>query len=196
MMTSTEPQVSSPTGGATPEEQHAQERSPYRHDAQGEHLGGPLQWFDSLSSPAATVVILGMILTLLSTAGILLATSASMGASRAVAVASHQNALEGSRDAADEAAQAGSIGASPNAQTSSPGPATPPGDRIIKSAITRPPSWRLRERPSTSARTIDVLQASTPVQVLEGAAAADGFEWLRVRTPSGRMGWVVSMAIE
>jgi hypothetical protein len=54
----------------------------------------------------------------------------------------------------------------------------------------------MREAPSTSAAVIETLPAGVPLEVLEGSVVADGFRWARIRTPTGRGGWVVEDGIE
>jgi SH3-like domain-containing protein len=39
------------------------------------------------------------------------------------------------------------------------------------------------------------LPNGTPVQLLEGTATADDYQWNRVRTEDGSTGWVVDQAI-
>jgi Bacterial SH3 domain len=56
-------------------------------------------------------------------------------------------------------------------------------------------SANLRERPSTTARSLVVLPNGTPVDVLPDTATGDGFTWVRARTPEGVVGWVVSTAV-
>ena len=40
------------------------------------------------------------------------------------------------------------------------------------------------------------LPAGTRLEVLDGTATANGFQWLRVRTADGTIGWVIEDAVE
>jgi hypothetical protein len=59
----------------------------------------------------------------------------------------------------------------------------------------RSSSWALRATPSTSARTLASLPRGTRIQILPDSASGGGFTWLRVRTPTGLVGWVVAGAV-
>jgi hypothetical protein len=54
----------------------------------------------------------------------------------------------------------------------------------------------LRERPSTAARSLALLNNGTTVDVLPDTASADGFVWVHARTADGAVGWIVSTAVE
>jgi len=78
-------------------------------------------------------------------------------------------------------------------------PPTPgPGAGVRRATIQAPAGFNsafLREAPATSARSVRQLSNGTPVEVLEGSAAGDGFTWARVRTEDGAAGWVVATAV-
>ena len=73
------------------------------------------------------------------------------------------------------------------------------GARATRAAtIGAPPGFTsafLREAPTSRSRSLATLQNGTPVDVLPETAVADGFTWLRVRTQSGLLGWIVSTAL-
>jgi hypothetical protein len=54
----------------------------------------------------------------------------------------------------------------------------------------------LRGTPSTTAPGIDTLAPGTVVDVLPESAEANGFSWVKVRTPAGLEGWVVSPVVQ
>ncbi len=54
---------------------------------------------------------------------------------------------------------------------------------------------RLRDAPSLSGGRIDCIEDGTTLEVLEGAASADGHDWRRVRA-NGRTGWVAAEFLE
>ncbi len=68
-----------------------------------------------------------------------------------------------------------------------------------RAAMTRAPagftSAFLREAPTAASRALASLPNGTVLEVLPETAAGDGFTWLRVRTSTGTLGWVVSTAV-
>ncbi len=76
-----------------------------------------------------------------------------------------------------------------------PDVAPPPAPQVRRS-VTIASALRMREAPSISAPVLETLPAGIPLDVLEGSVVADGFRWVRIRTPSGRGGWAVDDGIE
>jgi len=84
----------------------------------------------------------------------------------------------------------------PTPTREAPTPATAQGVR--RTAINAPEGFTsafLRDAPATSARSVRQLANGTPVELLGGTAAGDGFTWVRVQTQDGTPGWVVSTAV-
>ena len=91
--------------------------------------------------------------------------------------------------------------------TSAPTPAptiAPQTEAVAPSPVVRRATIRapqgftgalLRDAPRTSALSLRTLSNGTPIEVLEGTAAGDGFTWARVRTQDGTTGWMVSTAL-
>jgi Bacterial SH3 domain len=54
------------------------------------------------------------------------------------------------------------------------------------------PDLLLRGEPTIEAAAQLQLAAGTPVEVLDGNAEADGYEWVRVRVEDGTEGWLIA----
>jgi hypothetical protein len=82
------------------------------------------------------------------------------------------------------------VAASPSAAPSS-------GDAVIATRTIQAPSGfsggTLRAGPSTSSQSLVVLSNGTEVEQLVGSATGEDYEWIRVRTADGRVGWIVTV---
>ncbi len=75
--------------------------------------------------------------------------------------------------------------------TATPAPAIGPGGQVIVQG-TEGQQLRLRAGPALDNVTLRILDEGTKLTVLEGPEASDGFQWWRVQTEDGLIGWVAS----
>ncbi len=83
-------------------------------------------------------------------------------------------------------------GGSPAPTLSAPAVLTVGGIATVRT--TAGDSLNVRSGAGTSFAIIEKLQSGVSVTLLEGPVSANNFTWWRVRTPSGREGWVVESA--
>jgi len=139
-------------------------------------------WYDGLPSALAAVVTMGAILFVAATT---------------MYLASANAALHELATAAPAVPRLAAVATS--APVAAPVPTlapAPSGGTVARSVITLPPSLRLREQASTSASMLRDLPAGTRLEVLDGTATANGFQWVQVRAPDGTIGWVIEDAID
>lgn len=86
----------------------------------------------------------------------------------------------------------GSGGDSPAATPSAPAVLSVGGVATVRT--TAGDALNVRSGAGTSFAIIERLQSGVSVTLLEGPVTANNFSWWRVRTPSGREGWVVESA--
>jgi hypothetical protein len=73
--------------------------------------------------------------------------------------------------------------------TATPVPVIMPGGQVIVKG-TEGQQLRLRAGPALTNATLRILTEGTALKVLEGPEASDGFQWWRVQTDDGLVGWV------
>jgi hypothetical protein len=66
------------------------------------------------------------------------------------------------------------------------------GVRVLPAAPTGVELRVLREQPTLRAPILASIPNGSRVEVLDGAEIADGYHWIRVRAPDGRIGWLAS----
>ena len=69
---------------------------------------------------------------------------------------------------------------------------------IDRGTIAAPPGFTgalLRATPVLAARNLQVLPNGATVEILPGNATGSGFNWLRVRSVEGVIGWVISTVL-
>jgi len=86
----------------------------------------------------------------------------------------------------------------------SPFPAAPPGDGSLaltpggRAAVhtTEGDQLRVRSGPGTTYQVAFQLRDGTPVTVLEGPVAGNGYNWWRIQTSDGRTGWAIEGLVD
>lgn len=73
--------------------------------------------------------------------------------------------------------------------TATPVPVVMPGIQVVVQG-TEGQQLRLRAGPALENVTLRILDEGTKLKVLEGPEASDGFQWWRVETEDGLIGWV------
>jgi len=73
--------------------------------------------------------------------------------------------------------------------TATPVPVVMPGGQVVVKG-TDGQQLRLRAGPALNQETLRIVEEGTILKVLEGPEAADGFQWWKVQTGDGVIGWV------
>jgi uncharacterized protein YgiM (DUF1202 family) len=74
-------------------------------------------------------------------------------------------------------------------------PNGPQQEESVVWSYTVVPDLLLRTGPTIDAVALRQLEAGTTVEVLDGTAEADGYEWVRVRIEDGTAGWLIAEGI-
>jgi hypothetical protein len=65
-------------------------------------------------------------------------------------------------------------------------------DESLGWSVTVVPSLLLRVEPTLDALARRQLPVETPVEILDGSAVADGYDWVHVRIEDGTEGWLIA----